>query len=206
MITRKVISALLFVIGYSAGAHCLQMDENKSVLYLRTCVEMLNNQGTSTGSTTNIGGFNLIYFYPLTPNLFAGFGYGSSFDLGAETLPIAGYSFHGKWYYRGQGTAVSFKENWGSSISRSTRAYYVGAAYVYNTYFLGHDPSSTLPKDNLSGEYSTVNAYTGADFAINNKFSWNAEGGMSILTMAASDNRVKIQTTFLYVGLSYIFD
>jgi hypothetical protein len=197
-----VILLFSILFGYSQNSHAA---EYKPVLYLRTCFESLSNQGTITGTTTNFGGMSLIYFYPLTAKLFAGFGYASSFDLTAQTLPITGYSFHGKWYFRGQGTTISYKEDWGSSESRPTSAYYVGGAYVYNTYYLGDDPASTAPKDNLSGQYSNINTYVGMDRAINKKFSWNAEGGMSLLTMAASDARVKIQSNFVYIGLSYIF-
>jgi hypothetical protein len=200
----KYLIIFLFQILATRPGQALTED-NKSVLYLRTAIELLSNQGTSSGSTTNIGGFNLIYFYPLTPTLFAGFGYGSSFDLSAQTLPIAGYSFHGKWYFRGLGTAVKYNENWGSSEARSTSAYYLGAAYVYNTYYLGHDPASTAPKDNLAGQFSNINTYLGVDYAINRNFSWNIEAGMSLLTMAASDARIKIQSTFINAGLSYIF-
>lgn len=191
--------SLLFVCPFS------QAEEYKSVLYLRTCFEQLSNQGTSPGSSTNIGGLNIVYFYPLTSTLFTGYGYASSFDLGAQTLPISGYSFHGKWYFRGEGTTTVNKESWGSSESRSASAYYVGGAYVYNTYFLGDDPASTTPKDNLAGQFSNINVYLGADYAINKKFSWSIEGGTSLLTMSASDNRVRIQSNFLYIGLSYIF-
>lgn len=199
-----------FILAMSLG-HIISIEaqgvEYKPVLYLRTVFETLSNQGTiaGAGTATNFGGMNLIYFQPISPVLFAGFGYSSSFDITAKTLPITGYSFHGKWYFRGVGTTVIYKEDWGVSELRPARSYYAGGSYSYNTYYLGHDPASTQPRDNLTGQYSTVNAYVGGDQAINKKFSWNAEGGMSLLTMSASDDRIKVQSTFIYLGLSYIF-
>jgi hypothetical protein len=179
--------------------------EDMSTLYLRSGFELLQNEGRNGGATTNIGGFNLVYFYPLLSKLFIGLGYASSFDLIAGSVPIDGYSFHGKLYFRGQGTVIETQAKWGTSSYRELQAYYFGASYNYNSYYLGTDPDGLSDREQMTGKYSAVNLYVGADYAINRKFGLNTEFGATLLPLTGSDDRVKIRHLSIMAGLSFYF-
>ncbi len=196
----KYLSPIIFILtSLSAQA------ELANAFYLRTGAELLKNDGTRKGSSTNLGGLNLILFFPIQKTLLVGAGYSASFDITKGSLPIAGYSIHGKWYFKGEGATDRHNDQWGNSSIKSLQSYYAGSAFTYYSYFLGRDTQAADDTVRLEGKYSNLNIYAGADFAIDEKYGWNIEMGTSAMTMAGSDDRVKIKTTFFLAGICYFF-
>jgi len=203
MRTYKIIVSLILFINlkiFSAKA-----DDLASSLYLRTQVESLTNLGDNGGSTVSIGGFSLVYFYPLTENLYAGFGYHASFGSSGSAVAIHGMSVQGKYYFYGMGTIQRKSNQFGTNEYRSTQSYYAMSSYTDQSYFLGKDTSASDDNTYIQGKYANVNIGAGADWASNNRFGYNAELGMSLLSMSATSDKYRIRHMYIYGGISYFF-
>jgi hypothetical protein len=199
----KFILSLLLL--NSLNIHSAKADDLASSLYLRTQVESLTNLGDNGGSTVSIGGFSLIYFYPLTEKLFAGFGYHASFGSSGSAVAIHGMSVQGKYYFYGLGTIQKKSNQLGANEYRSTQSYYAMSSYTDQSYFLGKDTSAADENTYIQGKYANVNIGAGADWATSNRFGYNAELGMSLLSMSATSDKYRIRHMYVYGGISYFF-
>ncbi len=197
---------LLTYILFSCNFAVAESEDFKSKLSLRSGLESLVNKGELSGSQTNIGGFNIGYSLFLNSSLAIIFGYAASFDLGNAKQTVNSYILAGKYYFSGLGTTIEKKDELGTSISKSNKAYYVGSSYGLHDYFLGSDSLSIDAEvATIKGTYSTTNVFIGADYFLTKKLELNFEAGITILAFAASDNRVKIHHTWLLAGLNWVF-
>lgn len=199
----KILLNCMFFLSFKSTT--LFADDLASSIYLRTQVESLTNLGDNGGSTVSIGGFSLVYFYPLTENLFAGFGYHASFGSSGSAVAIHGMSVQGKFYFYGLGTIQKKSNQLGTNEYRSSQSYYAMSSYTDQSYFLGKDTSASDDNTYIQGKYANVNIGGGADWAANNRFGYNAELGMSLLSMSATSDKYRIRHMYVYGGISYFF-
>lgn len=200
---RSSIIALFFLL--SAVSPSKAATKLASKITLKTGFEVLNNLGTSGGSTSGGSGFNFAFTSFLTSELSVGVGYATSFNLTQNTMPTSGYYLQGRYYFMRPGTRVQESASWGTSSMHAGWTPYVGLAYQKNSYYLGSDPLGTKASDSLAGSYSTGIASVGLDYRIDSQFEWNVEGTYSLLTFAASDERIRIQHMGVFFGINFLF-
>lgn len=195
-----MISLFFFLAPQTSEASTLA-----SKLSLKTGFQMLKNLGSSGGAASGGAGFDLSGTAFLTPRLSIGLGYSSSFNFSQSSMPINGYYLQGRYYYLRDGTRVQDRSTWGEMVSHPDMTPYVGMSYQKTNYYLGKDPLGTKAADSLAGTYASGLLSLGLDYRIDSQFEWNLEGAYSLFTFAASDERVRIQSMGVYMGLNFLF-
>lgn len=170
---------------------------------IRTTNGVLSNAGTRGGSSTTIGGLNLVFLYFPLSQIAVGAGYSAQFDFGKSTMPVSGPFITGRYYVDGSGTRVLHQETDFTQEHHDNLSFYTGATLASCSYYLGSNRSITT--DELTGSFLTLDALAGMDFRINPHFEFNLEGNLGLFAFSGSDDRYRIKNMVAQIGLSYLW-
>ena len=199
----KLLMAILLC-GFSWGAHAEEVEIFSPKLAFRLGSGILVNTGTVGGSTLTTGGLNFVYTYFLTGSFALVAGYRADFDTQRNILPIYGFDFGSRLYYWGQGTRSLIKIDSTTSERHDLMALYAIGELSSKTFYLGSNPKDA-GTTSLTGNFVSLNVGTGLDLRVSRHFELNSELTARLISLSASDNRIRLKAYLLSLGVSYLF-
>ena len=208
------LSGVVLLGGLSSYDTSAQQNSNMSLspkLVLRTGGGVFRNVASGKKkSAPSVGGINVAYHYFLSPQLSAGIGYKAEFDIVRSTLPFKGFDVSGRYYPWTQGTY--YTKRFGENILEfhdSFSQYFV-MDFSQRSYLLAGDGSSaataaTAAASVLRGSFAAINFGVGGEMRMSRHFELNAEIITSLFSLASSDTSVRISSTFLNLGVCYVW-
>ena len=163
------------------------------------------NGGSLGGSTTVIGGLKFEAHRFVTRKVSVGLGYSLNLDYSLGTVPVRGWELMIRRYFSGSGTRVSSSSPLTHSITQDRSAFFFGPTLGLREYFVGSAGTGSDPIDPASGSFMTLGVALGADWSLSRDWLLTLQASSSLLTFAATDERVRLTSTLLDIGFSYLW-
>ncbi len=108
------------------------------------------------------------------------------------------------WYFWGQGCPKTNNSTLMTSKKRNRFSSFTGSELKMYTYYL--DPGFAVTNNfDTSGNFFDINALIGIDYVLTQKIKTTATLSQTILSLAATDKRIKMSGTIVSVGLTSLF-